>query len=87
MSTQQSVTAPRFVCRNSFARYDVVKRSELHYGCYKCANCGGYPAGRQAHRLYRYGIHTDGIQERLDWDRHLFCSITCRNAYYDSEIT
>ena len=69
------------VCRNPFAREELhraaIHKTELPHGttCQWCGNLNGRGG------LYRYRVERDGGSGYLD--RHLFCSVACRRAYYE----
>lgn len=68
--------------RDPFARVTYWRRTVLAHGK-TCKECG-YP-GRmtsKGYTLYQYGAESDGVRPNISWDDNLFCSASCRKAYY-----
>lgn len=70
-----------YVSRDPFARQEIHKTREHGGACTWCCvrdqpASGAYVEGH----VYRYRVESDG--GRKTEDRHTFCSLSCRRAYY-----
>ncbi len=69
------MTQQTTISRDPFAR-ESLQRSIEHEG--SCAWCG---STRRNGSVFRYGVNRDD-NGRTSWDAKVFCSLSCRNAYY-----
>jgi len=64
------------VKRDPFARGSLMRRIVPRTDRKPCAWCGYWPG------KYQYGWHADE-KSRPAWEDRCFCSISCRDAYYN----
>jgi hypothetical protein len=72
------MTEPVQVRRDPFARMTMYRKVVFAF-LKSCAWCGRF---RKTPRLFCYGWEQDGINTQIEWDKHLFCSIECRDTFY-----
>ena len=68
----------RTISRDPFARENTIRR-KVHTKC-TCAWCGNT---RPDGALFQYGVHRDGLYTRPEYQRELFCSISCMRIYHE----
>lgn len=73
------------ISHDPFARFSVIRESELHRGTKTCQWCGNQ--GKQTktgkYRLFRYGTEDDSIHARRGFFSGLFCSLACAKIYHN----
>jgi hypothetical protein len=70
------------ISHDAFARFEVYRATipakNLYASC-GCKECGGRNGFGG---LFRYGTLSDGFGARPNTDKEMFCSLSCRSAYY-----